>query len=112
MLSVMARDELADMDMAKRVAETLHKHYPNHLWAVTVQEGSVIVKNLAISDKWCYHIRVRDLYGDPSLKTVIRGGGELLERAKIARGEWKGDVAQSLDGADKHFHPIIGVANG
>jgi len=34
---------VSGMSLVRRVAETLHKHYPDHLWAVNIdEEGGVL----------------------------------------------------------------------
>lgn len=82
--------ELRDLDLAKKIAETLHQHYPGHLWAVDVshRNGTASIRNLRISGKMGFRIFIDDLDHDPGMKLVMRGGGELLERAKAARGRY------------------------
>ena len=79
------------MLLVKRVAETLHKHYPGHLWAVNIDEegGVVTVMNLALSGKWGFLLKLRVVQEDPDLKCVMRAGGELLERYRLRRGSYQ-----------------------
>lgn len=82
--------ETLDYLTARQMAETLHKHYPGHLWAVTCEglKGIATVRNLRLSGNWGFIIKLRDLNADPGMKEVIRAGGELLERYRVARGRF------------------------
>lgn len=76
-----------DYVMAKTMADTLHKHYPGHLWAVTCERGLATVRNLALSGDWGFVLKVGDIYSGSSFdKDVIRAGGEILERYRVSRG--------------------------
>jgi hypothetical protein len=79
-----------DFLTAKQMAETLHSHYPGHLWAVTCEglKGIATVRNLRLSGRWGFVIKLRDLKADPGMKEVIRAGGELLERYRVSRGRF------------------------
>ena len=72
--------------LAKNAADTLHKHYPGHLWAVHVDEtgGVMTVFNLMLSGRWGFLLKIKDI--DPEMKKVMRAGGELLERYRVKRG--------------------------
>jgi len=76
-----------DEVMAKNMAETLHKHYPGQLWAVTCdgRSGVATVRNLSLSANWGYIIKLQNLKADHDGKLVMRAGGEILERFKVAR---------------------------
>jgi len=99
---------LADLSLAKRIADTLQKHYPNHLWAVHVNEeqGYILIKNFAISTRWGMLIKLKTIYDDPSLKSVVRYAGEFLERANMKRGEWNGEVPEYVEGLPQNYQPI------
>ena len=68
-------DTLAEMAVAKQVAEDLHSAYPGHAWAVTVRGGAIIIK-----------------------QEVIRAGGEILERARLERGMRTDQAVTQVDG--------------
>lgn len=102
-------ETLQEMDICKDVAETLHQHYPGHLWAVSVQNGAVVVKNLKISHTHGMIIHLKNYFADPSNKLVIRLGGELLERAHIKRGRDDGENAYILEGAAAKYQPTNGI---
>lgn len=78
-----------DEVVAKNMAETLHRHYPGQLWAVTCQgeQGIATVRNLKLSGQWGFVIHLRNLFGDPGMVCVKRAGGELLERFRVSRAK-------------------------
>jgi hypothetical protein len=91
--------EAQDMTLAKDAAETLHAHYPGHLWAVTVQGGCMVIKNLFLSSLYGMVLHVKNIT-DAAIrkKRVIRAGGELLERANLKRGSYTGEEVKSVEG--------------
>lgn len=98
-----------DLILAKQMAETLHKHYPGHLWAVTCEgaKGIATVRNLALSGNWGFILKLRDHYSASSFeREVMRAGGELLERFKLRAGRANQDAiaALPLDFAGRHVH--------
>lgn len=97
-------EEDRDMGVAKDTAEVLMKHYPNHLWAVSVKGGVIIIKALNISSNHGVVIKMKDVMHDVKVrsKEVMLAGGELLERARLVRGEYNGDKALTLEGAPKY----------
>ena len=102
---IMADTEVeADMTMAKDIAETLHEHYQNWLWAVNVSGGVAVIKNLFVSSKWGYVLKYKDIKGDAEHRRqeVIKAGGELLERCHLPRGpRQEGAKAEVFEGATK-----------
>lgn len=104
-----ANDEI----LAKRSADLLNKHYPGYLWAVNVNSdekgGCLFIKNFSISYRYGYTLHINKL--DPTLKKVVTAGGEILERAKMARGSYRGGRPLHIDGvADKHQPiPELGI---
>lgn len=83
-----------DLVMAKTMADTLHTAYPGHLWAVTCdgKQGMADVRNMALSGNWGFRLKLRDIYSASEFKKdVLRAGGELLERYKLARGRFRED---------------------
>jgi hypothetical protein len=98
-------NEILDMEKAKEVAETLNQKYPGHLWAVSVQGGVLVVKNLAISTFYGFIIKHHDSYSASDLaRTACEAGGELLERAGMPRDKpWDGNMARKLEGSDPRF---------
>ena len=101
MLVMAETEHVSDMSMAKDIAEALTKHYNGHLWAVTVQGGVAIIKALNISSLWGYILKMKDIQHDAGArhKAVMRAGGEILERAKLARAQYsEGSTVASVDG--------------
>lgn len=73
--------------LAKNTAETLHKHYPGHLWAVTVDGFFLDVRNLYLDGRWGFRLSIPAIYSSSELeKRVLRAGGEILERYRQSRG--------------------------
>lgn len=84
-----AQIEALDFNTAKNMAETLHKAYPGHLWAVTCEgaKGIATIRNLSLSGEWGFILHLKDVYSASSWdKTLIAAGGEILERFRLARG--------------------------
>ncbi|MDI3349079.1 hypothetical protein PIGBHMHK_00645 [Mycoplasmopsis arginini] len=80
------------------------KHYPNHLWAVSVKGGIIVIKAMNISSNHGVVIKMNDVMHDVKVRSreVMRAGGELLERARLVRGAYNGDKALTLEGAPKY----------
>lgn len=91
-----APEVLADLDKSREIAEVLEKHYPGYLWAVRVDHGNNIatVNALALSGQWGFYLHLDKL--DPGMKAVVRAGGEILERHKLARARMNEDHVMSL----------------
>ncbi|MGH8472861.1 MAG: hypothetical protein ACREVJ_10505 [Gammaproteobacteria bacterium] len=88
-----------DLGLAKRVAESLHRHYPGHLWGVRADAagGMVTVLNMRLSGRWGFMLKMRDLaYEDEIEREAREAGGELLERYGLSRGPFRADEYQQL----------------
>ena len=102
-------EHMQDMTLAKDIGEILHAAYPGHLWAVTVQGGVAVIKDLFISSQWGMVLHYKNIVGDAAVrkKKVIMSGGELLERANIKRGaRQEGDRALKVEGIAK-YNPVL-----
>ena len=79
-------NEATVTSLVKNVADTLHKHYPGHLWAVGPSNdySMLAIWNEALSMRYGMWIRVNEI--DPDYKNIMHWAGELLERAKVSRG--------------------------
>ena len=77
----------ASMSLGKKVYETLCKYYPvfSEHWIVTINEhgGTVAVTNDALSGSMGFMLHTTKI--DPEGKSVMRAGGELLERYAVLR---------------------------
>jgi hypothetical protein len=94
--------------MAKDIAETLFVKYPGYMWGVNVQSGVAVIKCLNVSSLYGYVLYYSDIKDDAGVrqKEIIRAGGEILERAKMSRGErQKGETVQTVDGI-KDYKPL------
>lgn len=91
--------EAQDMTLAKEAAETLHEHYPGHLWAVNIAGGLMVIKNLYLSSLYGMVLHIRNIT-DAAIrkKKIIRAGGEFLERANLRRGKYNGEDIKTVEG--------------
>ena len=84
----------ADLALTKRIAETLERHYSSHPWMVSVThaQGVAMIKlPILMKRDQVYVIHIANLANDPGLKTVVRAGGELLERFAVPRSDFRLD---------------------
>lgn len=99
-----------DEVLAREAAELLHRHYPNHMWAVFVNStktgGVMVIKNLMISSLYGYVLHLKNVYADPTLKSVLKAGGEILERANLRRGANRFDLPKWIDGIPAKRQPL------
>jgi hypothetical protein len=88
--------EANDYILARNMAETLNRHYPGHLWAVTCEgdKGIATVRNLRLSGRWGFILKLREM--DKNMRCVMRAGGELLERYRLARRAFNQDHYEAL----------------
>ncbi len=103
-----------DLALINRAGAVLTKHYPGHIWRMKLDEDNgmlVIVCDtvqapLLSNAMYGYRLFLSTVYGDPDLKCVMRAGGEILERAKLARG-WlrEGDSPGHVDGVLARHQP-------
>lgn len=78
----------ADQRMANRIMQTLQMHYPGHPWFVEVSHHNKVgIAKIMMPGftQWSYVLHLSDLKNDPALKTVVRAGGEFLERYRLPR---------------------------
>lgn len=88
-----------ELTMAKNMADTLHKHYPLHLWAVTfdAKSGMADVRNMALSGNWGFRLKIPAIYSASSFdRDVMRAGGELLEHYRIRRAKADADEINAV----------------
>lgn len=105
MLAIADTEQAQDMTMAKDIADTLFEHYPGYMWGVNVTSGVAVIKCLNISSLYGFVLKYKDISHDASFrkKEVLRAGGELLERANLARGvRRKGELVTAMDGIDDY----------
>lgn len=108
MLAMADTEQLEDMNMAKDIGETLFAHYPGYMWGISVRSGVAIIKCLNVSSLYGFILKYKDIKDDAGFrkKEILRAGGEILERAKMARGERKmGERVIDVDGIE-NYNPI------
>jgi len=102
--------EVADISLAKNIAETLHAKYPGHLWAVNVNsEGGVVdIKNFRISSRYGIRLLLNTLtpFDRTAMSLIVNSGGEMLERAKMPRGRATGELATDVEGIPNRHREI------
>jgi hypothetical protein len=80
-----------DMLLAKEIADALNSHYPGHLWAVNVDgpNGLANIRDLMLSGQMGYVLKLGNMFSASDFRRdVIRAGGEILERFRMARGRF------------------------
>jgi hypothetical protein len=93
-------DDLAEggpiTTLMKNCADVLERHYKGWLWAIEPEpkNGVMNIYSLRCSGKWAYTLHLSRIQNDPSLRDVVRAGGELLERFGFRRvpysyAEWR-----------------------
>ena len=106
-------DNPLDDAFAKRVAEILVPTYPNHSWWVECRQGVLIIKHMEASGARGLIGMLRKLDKLPQdstalRKEIMRAGGELLERAHLARGARTEDPVEGFELDDakmrKYWH--------
>jgi hypothetical protein len=98
-----------DLVLSKEIADTLHAHYPGHLWGVTVQgvHGVADIRNLMLDARYGYRLKIVKEYSASNLKRrVILAGGEILERYKLDRGAYREDQVELI--AHDRFGRAVG----
>ena len=84
---------------AKEAPEILCSAYPNHSWWVECKSGLLIIKHFGISDKIGMVRKLTALAADANLRKrdLVRAAGELLERAGLARRDYRGENVRDFD---------------
>jgi hypothetical protein len=98
--------DAANSTLQRMVGEALAKYYPGHPWGVMAEIEHGIVK-IALQGfiQWPYVLHVSSLKGDPAMKAVMRGAGELLERLDMPRNGFQLDAwRQATRNKPHHFY--------
>jgi hypothetical protein len=83
-----------DVILAKRGADVLDAHYPDHTWAVNVESrhGLVKIYHLITSGNKAYVLHLDGFYSASDFdKKIKMAGGEILERYRLRRGRFDED---------------------
>lgn len=97
--------DVNDLVMSRHMADTLHRAYPGHLWAVTCDgwKGIATVRNLRLSGTWGFVLKLPAIYSASEWdRRVLMAGGEILERFGIPRLS-ADRVADVIDAAPMDF---------
>lgn len=108
---------LGDMDLINRVMRTLLDHYPGYTWRAGVHDeptgGVLYIMNMDINaelfggQNYGYVLYLSNVYSDPGLRCVIMAAGEILERARLVRGRYKGEEITFVEGIKLQHQPRI-----
>ena len=103
-----ASELMQEFALAKECTDMLQNHYPGYMWAVNIntEGGIAVVKNIDISQNYGYVIHLIKLLNDPKRRKIVEAGGEILERAAMAR-KYRGDKVKYIDGLPDKHQPII-----
>ena len=109
-----------DLDLASRIVKKLTDHYPDHLWGVLFDEDGGVVRiccetvqhPIFTNRTYAYTLKLSRFDTDPDLKSVMRAGGEILERARIHRGRWNGEYPTHVDGVKNQYQPLLDKDGG
>lgn len=89
----------------REIWRVVQLHYPGHPWHVAVNTSQGIAQvGLPTFTSWTFNIRLSDLAGDPGMKVVVTGAGELLERYRLPRAGF--DVSHYV-AAQAKFRPHL-----
>lgn len=92
---------------AREIWRVLQAHYPGHPWGVAVNTKQGIAQIfLPTFTNWSFNIRLAHLHGDPGMRVVVAGAGEMLERYRMPRSGF--DVSHYL-AAQRKFQPIFNM---
>jgi hypothetical protein len=88
-----------DQHLCKQIMSVLHRHYPCHDWMVEVDSlagiSKVRIGGFSETHPWLIHLS--DLASDPSMRWIIRAGGDYLERLGLSRAGFnKADLAAAM----------------
>lgn len=109
----------AEVATARWVGTFLDRHFQGHAWHVEVQitahrggrptDGVIKIRLNGIMppNRW-YLVKLSDTLNDPKGKTIMRAGGELLERYRLRRGNFDLDQWRNALAA----MPLVGRAMG
>jgi hypothetical protein len=77
---------LAEVNMAKGIAEALYKKYPGYVWMVNADNGNNIatIQLGGVTGQHGFYVHLDKLTA--GMEQIMRAGGEVLERYKLTRG--------------------------
>ncbi len=81
----------ADLRLTKALGEFIERStYAGHPWLIEAShaQGVVMISLPTLMGRNKYVVHLYTLKGDPSLRAIMRGCGEILERYNIRRGSY------------------------
>ena len=86
-------ENASTINLCKRVADLLDRHYPGWLWTIepNARSNVLYLRSLRLSKTYGYVLHITTLQNDPQLKVALRAGGEVLERYGAKRGAYSYD---------------------
>lgn len=91
----------SDDVLAKRCASYLVEAYPGHPWHLAIKGGVLVLKHMNISANYGAVLHYKKVVHDENTlkRGIVFAGGELLERAGMARGRLVEDApVRHVDG--------------
>jgi len=95
----------ADVTLTYRIAGVLERHYPGHPWLVeaNTKQGIATISIPLFMGQHKYILHVAAMATDPTLRSVARAGGEILERYRIPRQRFSpADFISARDAVPLH----------
>ena len=111
--------KLGDIALVTRALTVLTDHYPGYTWRVGIHDeplgGVMYILNMDVcaavfgNKPYGYVLKLTRVYSDPVLRCVLMAGGEILERARLARSRATGVEPKRIDGVPEYQQPIPGI---
>lgn len=109
-------NKIGDIELVKRALKVLKDHYPGYVWQVGINDnkagGIMYILNMSLvaevfgMREYGYVLFLTTVYADPNLKCVVRAGGEILERGNMARGKFREEQIDKIDGVKPEHQPL------
>ncbi len=98
------QQDICENRICSAVGQELVKHYPGWKWWVEckLRSGMVSVRNLSLDGDYGFYIPINKFTSD--ISTVMRAGGEILERYNMERAKRKTngtEIKRDFTGAAK-----------
>ncbi len=97
------RDDPKDVKLCGEIGRKLWEHYPDWDWGVEIppdNQNVVIVRNVTCDPRGNMGMVCHKDKLDPALQSVVRAGGEFLERYNMRRGRFR---EEEIDGRQMIF---------
>lgn len=95
------------MPIAEQAFALLCIAYPSYNWEVVERDGLLVIKELTLSSIYGPYGMAYPVHkvatASEFKRDLLHYAGELLERARLPRGRWTGQMPQ-LEGTEKRFY--------